>query len=54
MAPYLAEGSYLNFTDPDLTDWRTAYYGANYPRLLEIKRRVDPEGLFAFAQGIGS
>ena len=54
VAPYTAGGSYLNFTDPDLTDWRTAYYGANYPRLLDIKKRVDPDRLFAFAQGIGS
>ncbi len=54
VAPYLDEGSYLNFTDPDLTDWRAAYYGANYPRLLAVKQRVDPDRLFAFAQGIGS
>ncbi|WP_371501705.1 FAD-binding oxidoreductase [Kitasatospora sp. NBC_00374] len=54
VAPYLAEGSYLNFTDPDLTDWRTAYYGANYPRLVEIKKRVDPDGLFTFDQAVGS
>jgi hypothetical protein len=54
MAPYGNDRSYLNFTDPDLKSWRTAYYGPNYPRLAEIKRRFDPDGLFAFEQGIGS
>jgi FAD/FMN-containing dehydrogenase len=54
MAPYGSDRSYLNFTDPDLKSWRTAYYGPNYPRLEQIKRRVDPDGFFAFEQGIGS
>lgn len=54
LAPYGGDGAYVNFTDPDLTDWRTAYYGANYPRLARIKKDVDPDGVFTFAQGIGS
>jgi hypothetical protein len=54
MAPYGNDRSYLNFTDPDLKSWRSAYYGENYARLAEIKRRVDPDGFFAFDQGIGS
>ncbi|GAA3437041.1 FAD-binding oxidoreductase [Kutzneria kofuensis] len=54
MAPYGSDRSYLNFTDPDLKSWRSAYYGVNYERLSEIKQRVDPDGFFAFAQGIGS
>ncbi|MEU7729706.1 FAD-binding oxidoreductase [Streptomyces sp. NPDC040724] len=54
VAPYVTEAAYQNFIDPDLPDWRTAYYGANYPRLVEIKKRVDPDGFFTFGQAIGS
>ncbi|MEU8842028.1 FAD-binding oxidoreductase [Streptomyces roseus] len=54
VAPYAGTGAYQNFIDPDLADWRTAYYGANYPRLVEIKKRVDPDGFFTFGQSIGS
>ena len=40
-------GSYQNFADPGLADPATAYYGANLGRLREIKRRIDPDSIFA-------
>jgi FAD/FMN-containing dehydrogenase len=44
--------SYQNFVDPSLTDWQQAYYGANLPRLRQVKAAVDPLRVFRFHQGI--
>ena len=42
-------GVYPNFPDPDLDDWDAAYHGPNRERLLAVKRRYDPDGLFGAA-----
>jgi len=49
-----ATGAYVNYIDPLLHDWQKKYYGASYGRLLAIKKRIDPDGVFDFQQGIGS
>lgn len=49
-----ATGAYVNYIDPLQHNWQKMYYGDNYNRLLEIKKRVDPNNSFSFQQGIGS
>jgi FAD/FMN-containing dehydrogenase len=41
-----AGGAYPNFPDRDLDAWAPAYHGANRDRLLRVKARYDPEGVF--------
>jgi FAD binding domain/Berberine and berberine like len=53
MRPYVTGGAYVNYTDPSLRAWQTAYYGSNYPRLLKIRRQIDPHHYFNFPQAIG-
>ena len=52
LLPATNGGSYQNFTDPSLTNWQSAYYGTNYPLLQKVKKRVDPNDAFRFAQSI--
>src|SRR5262245_8964580 len=47
-------GSYLaesNFFEPA---WQQAFWGSNYPRLLAVKDKYDPDGLFIVHHGVGS
>ncbi len=52
MEPYFSGEVYQNYPDRALSDWATAYYGDNLPRLMAIKRSVDPENVFHFLQSI--
>ena len=44
--PYGTGGVYPNFPEDGLDPWAVEYHGANRARLLEVKRRYDPEGVF--------
>ena len=47
LAPHLDERRWLNYLDDDQGDDAVrAAYGPNYARLLEVKRRYDPENVF--------
>lgn len=53
LAPALAPGAYVNYLDTDDPgEAIVASYGANYPRLRELKRRYDPTNLFRSNQNI--
>jgi FAD/FMN-containing dehydrogenase len=47
-------GSYVNESDYFEDDWQHSYWGDHYPRLVEIKRRYDPDGVFTVHHGVGS
>jgi FAD/FMN-containing dehydrogenase len=52
LAPYTTEGGYVNFMSADDQDRIRASYGANYDRLVEVKRTYDPGNLFRVNQNI--
>lgn len=47
-------GSYLNYADDDLAEgvWQQRAFGANYPRLQQVKRAVDPADFFRGKQTV--
>jgi FAD/FMN-containing dehydrogenase len=47
-------GSYVAESDYFESSWQQSYWGPNYPRLLAIKRKYDPLGLFFVRHGVGT
>jgi FAD/FMN-containing dehydrogenase len=47
-------GSYVSESNYFEADWQGAFWGTNYPRLRQVKDRVDPDGLFFVHHGVGS
>jgi FAD/FMN-containing dehydrogenase len=47
-AAYLAESDFFE------RSWQEAFWGANYQRLLAVKKKLDPDGLFFVHHGVGS
>ncbi|MGH3289206.1 MAG: BBE domain-containing protein, partial [Streptosporangiaceae bacterium] len=58
MAPLKAlaqqPASYVNEADYFEDDWQTAFWGDNHARLLQVKDRYDPGGLFSVHHGVGT
>jgi FAD/FMN-containing dehydrogenase len=58
MAPLKAlrdrPASYMWETNYFEQDWRTAFWGDNYARLLRVKERYDPAGMFVIHHGVGT
>jgi FAD/FMN-containing dehydrogenase len=48
-----AGGAYVNYQDPALgANFANDYYGVNLKRLIEVKKKHDPENFFSFPQSI--
>jgi FAD/FMN-containing dehydrogenase len=47
-------GSYVSESDFFERDWQRSFWGDNYPKLAEVKKKYDPDGLFFVHHGVGS
>ncbi|RDA89422.1 hypothetical protein CP532_6241 [Ophiocordyceps camponoti-leonardi (nom. inval.)] len=47
-------GAYMNEADFQQPNFQEVFFGANYPRLMKIKRRYDGRGLLYVTAGVGS
>jgi hypothetical protein len=52
LKPYSTGGSYMNFEDPDDAKATAASFGANFERLVQVKRKYDPANLFRSRKGL--
>lgn len=47
-------GSYMNEADFRQERWQDVFFGSNFKKLDDIKRKYDPEGVFYILKGVGS
>ena len=47
-ASYVSESNFFE------NGWQQSYWGSNYRRLAQIKKKYDPDGLFFVHHGVGS
>jgi FAD/FMN-containing dehydrogenase len=47
-------GAYGNEADISEPDWQQSFWGSNYPRLQQIKKKYDPDMLFYVHHGVGT
>jgi FAD/FMN-containing dehydrogenase len=52
LTPYMADEVYVNYLNDDDGDRVRAAYGPNWDRLVELKRRYDPDNVFHLNQNI--
>ncbi|KAH6638522.1 hypothetical protein BKA67DRAFT_596339 [Truncatella angustata] len=54
MAITPGSGTYVNEADFNQPNWKVDFFGANYDKLLTIKKKWDPTGMFYILKGVGS
>ncbi|OTA66087.1 FAD-binding domain-containing protein [Hypoxylon sp. EC38] len=47
-------GAYMNEADFQQSNWQETFFGANYPELLRIKKKYDPNNLLYATVAVGS
>jgi FAD/FMN-containing dehydrogenase len=52
MKPFALHGTYINYLEDEGEEHIQASYGANYERLVQVKRRYDPTNAFHVNQNI--
>ncbi|CAE6527505.1 unnamed protein product [Rhizoctonia solani] len=50
----LDHAAYFNEADPGEPQWEQAFFGSHYDRLLEIKKQIDPHGVFTCNRCVGT
>ncbi|BCB83205.1 FAD-binding oxidoreductase [Phytohabitans suffuscus] len=52
MAEHTTGGTYTNTVDLGVENWLWGYYEENLPRLMGVKHRYDPDGVFQHAHSV--